>query len=211
MEAKDYRLLLIGSSYVKRLQEYIHVNKGWPAFWVRGAHVDFLGQSGGRVDSVRTMVQETMETKKGVFDMGCLVLGGNDLCMASASPEVVAKGLIDLAQTLIVEYGLKKVIICEIIHRKTQHSRMEIPLAEFNLKVEQLNAILQENLKIDGNICFWLHKPDVTYDKSYHADGTHFSSFGQGKFLSSLRRGFWCHLQQALGIVPRTIHVEKTE
>jgi len=35
-----------------------------------------------------------------------------------STPERVAKGLIDLAQTLIDEYGLKQVMICEIIPRK---------------------------------------------------------------------------------------------
>ena len=204
MEAKDFRLLVLGSSHVVRLERYIQ-KLGWKGFWVRAAPVWFLGMSGGRVREEKfiEMVDEFCGGQwKGFFDIVFVILGGNELCDREATAQGVAGDLIKFGEDLVNFYGFKKVIFSEVFYRFECNRYMnDISVDQFNGRVAEINELLGKKLTEHGHISFWKYKYDLRKPGLRDVDGIHFSElFGQEKLIGSLRRAFWYHLQRAKGI-----------
>lgn len=201
MEAIQEHALVIGSSFVTRLAEYQRVRFHGNGFTVHGCHVDVKGESGAVVNVIEQWLNDiTSDVTSTQYSVIVIVCGSNDLCYERRTPEAVGGDLLRLAKSLVEQRGVKRVILCEVLHRQKRNSYFEIPLPEYNRKVVLTNDFLAHECSDQSSIVFWKHDHRVRLLKNLSADGIHLSATGMKFFHDSIYRSIWLHLKQILGI-----------
>lgn len=95
-------------------------------------------------------------------DIVVLQIGSNDLCKETNEVHDVAKGIIEVAMSLRFKYNVKKVIVCQILHRipltfvrflhripPRKRIRYEVDIPWFNGRCDELNTYLIRYFKDD--------------------------------------------------------------
>jgi hypothetical protein len=78
------------------------------------------------------------------YDIVVLSVGGNDLCDSRLTCEEVVEGLLDVARLLLTKYGVKKVIVCQLLYQSvTGRGRVwDSSAGQYNGRVDRVNAML---------------------------------------------------------------------
>ena len=95
-----------------------------------GAHVNFVSRK-----EVLLSVQQVKPK------LVILEVGTNDLSLGACDPVRLAHTVYKQADRLIREYGVQRVLICEVLHRlEGEQFRHGAPYAGFNSHVDRYNA-----------------------------------------------------------------------
>ena len=199
------KVLILGSSYVRRLGFFVHqpdwasdlLNLGFPP-----SQVSFRleGISGGTIYPGVKSIQHRLPLI-GSFapDVVFLQIGGNDLDRVNACPSNIAQALMSFANMLITVYQVKRVLIGQVFYRFHDNG-------QFNLKTKALTAHLKLLLRHNENtqIFLWTHKGGFWNSPAhlYAGDKVHFNSAGLRKQATSVRTAIGHHLAHLNLITP---------
>jgi lysophospholipase L1-like esterase len=182
------RVLVLGDSIVARLNRM-------PGFVleVEGTRIELEGFPGFTLEKLCNRMEKVMETlyREGYpygVDVAVLALGGNDLCNIHISVDRFVEQFVDLSQMLLIQFGVSKVIICQILHRTKHHSfyMRGLTLDQYNARVDNANAVLAVKFPSNGPVVFWRHHHSVLGPSRLDSDGVHLNSRGLNGFRRSL-------------------------
>ena len=177
------RVLIIGHSYISRLEAYLSKIMG--DFGLREVNIDdisFLAVRGGTVDRFMSRVNQEV-VRRQAPDIVILHLGGNEVD-GSAPPQLIGMHLYELAK-LYRSLGVKHVTVCQIVRReKWRH----LSFKEGTERVRMINEFLVAVCDGSNQITTWRHRGlwqpvNVIFGR----DGVHFNSLGNYKFFKCLR------------------------
>lgn len=176
-------IVLLGSSYISRLERYTGGMFKVPGF------VRFLGKGGMRTDTVPDCFMQCIAEIKP--DIVIIHLGGNDITCESNATDI-ARSLLKLHDT-ILENGAKEVFVGEIITREpSQRHCPGLTKALFDVQRRKINTTIKKKL---GKKL--LRFKDITFPKDYDEDLVHLSCTstksvsrrsGMDKYFFTLRR-----------------------
>ena len=83
-----------------------------------------------------------------VADIVVLVIGTNDIYDEAASPRGVARGIIDLVDSLLFVVGVGKVIVLQTLHHLSPSvfTRYPVDIVMYNTRVDEINMHLIDSL-----------------------------------------------------------------
>lgn len=189
MDMSPVPVLLYGHSFIHRLASYVGNN---PKFFNMGidrrqATVYYYGWGGAKVDTLlkkEHFSQIDLVKPEIVF----IQVGTCDLCVANKGPEVVGDSIHKLALK-ILNKGVRRVLVGQILFRTEAGKPEGMSLAQFNDKVKTCNSFLDAVVNDTPRARFWHH---YGFWKDHEAvieptDGTHLNEAGQYKFYKSIR------------------------
>ena len=139
-------------------------------------------------------------------DMVLVDIGTNDLHSATMSPSDIAYHLIDWAERVVRQSGVKCVVFCQILHR-TLTGQYRAVTSDFNHYVDEYNDLMAElcdraTARLGSGCCIrWWSHPNIRIDplrEHLIADGVHLTDLGQYRYFHSLRRAIWWWVKQTL-------------
>ena len=181
-------VLVIGDSFIRRLQQFEHETYGnyhnlGLLFDV--AHVNWIGRGGLTVPSLRSRYLGAIRTL--APDVVVIQVGSNDLCDPQNSAALVSADIQFLVQNLH-SYGVAEVIICQVLNRHGNGVPDGISPQDYNLRVSNFNATTRAALSSYPSSRYWHHRglwnnhcPVIS------RDGTHLNRFGNCLFYRSIR------------------------
>ena len=186
------RVLILGHSFVRRLRSDLHARfdeRAAKNFDLQGTAEIFMHGVGDRT------VPKLRKMDMGVItrispDIVILDIGTNDLALAP--PEVVGSDIEELVRSLVAEYSVRAVVLCQVTPRTTNKS------SNFNERAKLLNQYTRVVIDpIEQAIC-WTHRgfsnPFVT---PFLSDGVHFNPMGQYTLYRSYREA----IKHAIGVI----------
>ena len=178
------RVLVLGHSFVHRLQEFLKQSSQWQSnlnLAAAGHNVYFFGRGGLQFPRLLQLLSQACAP---IYDLVVLEFGTNDL--ASGCPvELLVDRAIAVAQTLLEKYRVKQVVFVEICSRFAG----KYPCSpSFNLEARQYNEALRRQVSTDRRIHVHHHHGMVDNWEQYLSDGVHFNQAGMTKYAKSLRR-----------------------
>jgi lysophospholipase L1-like esterase len=184
MTSDRQKVLLLGDSFITRLQDYFHNARNLSTFTVRGAEVEMIGFPGIGIQRLSQHITRIPHT---MYDIVVINCGSNDLCKLAFTPERLVNELLWLADFLIDNFGVRAVIITEILQRtRSSRRHFEVTLAEYNARVRATNILLRSCCT--GSVHFWRHDHRVRRQNSVCADGVHLTHYGVQQFQRSILR-----------------------
>lgn len=176
----NFRVLILGHSFVKRLREFI--SKKDPeydlALGLEGVTVRWHGVGGRTVAKLRAFDLAIVAEFKP--DIVFIQIGTNDLTQRNMSPLTVGSAIEELVTLLHNEFGVRRVLVGQTLQRA-------YPL-HFNSQVSLLARYLKTVLEPISYATYWSHhgfwKPRAPY---LAGDGVHLNEEGQHKFYRSIR------------------------
>lgn len=178
------KVIIFGHSFVKRLKFFIQSQDEYDNLGLSplSYNVACLGAGGLKLSDRRRMHAKDRSLQNS--DLVILELGSNDLCDPNYHPEDFARHLIAHAKYLTTGLGVRTVVICQIIKRRTE------PYVGYNDRVVAANQSLVSLIDtcLDP-IVFWRHRGVWNSSSDiYAADGIHLSNdVGYKKYLRSMR------------------------
>ena len=176
------QVLILGHSFVRRLQSDLRARFDERAaidFDLRGTADIYMHGVGGRT------VPKLRKFDLGVIaklapDIVILEIGTNDL--AINPPEIVGSDIEELVRSIISDYSIRAVVLCQVTPRATDQN------SDFNERATILNQYTRVVMEpIERAIC-WTHRgfanPSVT---PFLPDGVHFNHRGQYNLYRSYR------------------------
>ena len=153
MMAKDPRVnaLLLGHSFVRRMQEFITKSSDDRCLDTLNLHetcnISWQGTGGRTVARVQR------------FDMGVITafrpailvleLGCNDICDPRRSLLSVARSIMTLVNNAFEEMDVQFILVCQVLHRKKS------PYSFYNDNVNKLNRYLKNALQEVAYATLW--------------------------------------------------------
>ena len=182
-------ILMIGDSYIRRLQDYENRCYGPYAnlgFDFPVANVSWLGIGGMTVRRFRVCYMEQVHNVKP--DIVFIHLGGNDLCCYYKTPEEVGEETELLVEDLLA-MGVLQVVVSQQVFRHRGFAR-SLSREDYNRKITVLNYFnkITYNPNANPNVRYWYHHG--LWNKKYTTlchDGVHLNSRGSKNFLRSIR------------------------
>jgi lysophospholipase L1-like esterase len=128
-----HRVLILGHSFVRRLRSDLHAcfdERAAKNFDLQGtAEIVMHGVGGRTVPKLRKL---DMGVVTGISpDIVILDIGTNDLTLTS--PKVVGSDIEELVRSLVAEYSVRAVVLCQVTPRATNKS------SNFNERAKLLN------------------------------------------------------------------------
>ena len=139
------RVLIAGSSHVRRLEDYIS-HSGKTNFDLQIGHLSFCGISGGKVlkSEHKNIVEAAVRDQ--TPDILVLHIGGNDLDDCDSNEKLcqeIALKLTMLAEVFIKRYNIGTVCIGEIIPKQTTRN---LDVQQYNVLKRTLNKLLRDEI-----------------------------------------------------------------
>ena len=174
------RVLIVGDSYVRRLQEHIGRWSKDPNFGIQEFSVSFESVGGATL----ARIVEELGAWLDHYQPHVLVfqVGGNDLCNGNLQPWYVADQLFRLAHITLKHRGVLKVVLGGALGR----TNFPLVFPPFNAKIRYFNAWLKRLTKGDGEVVYWMHRRMINGGTG-HVDGVHLNSRGNEKLYKSFR------------------------
>ena len=183
------RVLILGHSYVRRLEEFInhsnssHINRNF-TFEDSQFQIFFSGYGGAGIARIHEVWSENLHK----FRPHAVILqiGSNDIGRGFNLTKVPAlcSRIISLAQRIQNSYSVEKVLISQLFFR----NRARCPI--FNECTQAVNYELQARLVNSHTIAVWKHrnfwKPEVRA-RIENRDQIHFNDEGNLKYYNSLK------------------------
>ena len=190
---RPMRVTVIGHSFITRIDRMLVQQFGLQHnFGVNSniAEVKIMARGGMKTSDLRP--QSIAATHP---DLVYLEIGSNDLCGTSTDGPRVGKAIYNLAMGL-VQAGVKKVVVGEIIYRVGQGIPARV--SEYNYRVINLNRYLQTVLDQDNceKLALWRHKGlwQATVP-IYCEDGVHLNERGNRRLYRSIRGAIMKYLR----------------
>ena len=189
LETSSYEVCLLGSSYIRRLAQFMFSGRDsavHPDFGIQtdSLNVYFKGIGGARADTIEQILPQTMQRYRP--DIVVLHVGGNDILTNSQNVQALAEHIFHIAMTLHTVYGVRQVIVSQILSRRTARC------SNYNELAVQLNVQLSKRIQqacLPGLI-FWKHRGFWSADaraEVQHQDGVHLNHVGNFKFYQSFK------------------------
>ena len=144
------QVLILGHSFVRRFQHYLKSTEDRRVAedmnLSRICYVQTYGIGGRTVRKLRMFDLDVVQRISP--DVVILEIGTNDL--AKSSPRLVAEDIKTLCHDLYCLYGVRKIVISQIIFRANN--------SIFNAAVSECNSILQTFFEHNDHITFWRHR-----------------------------------------------------
>jgi len=182
-------VLLLGSSHIRRLEDYIRRRPQLRQFALNNPPVvNYHGISGGHITTSEhtnaLMTSVNFHQPEHVL----LHIGGNDLDkvnIKSSDVEEIILKLVTFAHTIIGRYNVQSVTICQLLNReKTRHVLPEA----YNELVKQANKLLKKELSTIPHIYYWKISGVKYTTTEILEDGVHFNNkHGMPRYFRNLR------------------------
>lgn len=164
--------------------------------------VQYSGYSGATVSILRQRLEVVYDFNP---DIVVLVIGTNDIYRPDISPRSVAHSIVDLVDTLLFVAQVQKVIVLQVLHRLSPsvHTRYPVDVDWFNVRVDELNSLLMENLnKQEHNRSYlWRMKgfwSSACKHQNFSSDGCHLSNAGQLRLINNIRAAVVAALKRSI-------------
>ena len=190
MHSHRPRVLIIGHSFVRRLQEALHSPNNpdlAPDMKLSQCDVFLFGIGGLKISSAPAFlgrVKTVLEDKRP--DICILQIGENDLCSHTVRPLSLASTIDDVACSLLSDFQVSVVYVSQLFTRPSPRS---ITLDEYLTRRDDTNHYLEVMLASHSRVFYWTHK------RMFHSpllifarDGVHLNPVGTRKFFKSLRQ-----------------------
>ncbi|CAC5377599.1 unnamed protein product [Mytilus coruscus] len=156
-------------------------------------HVLLRGYPGGNLEKNKKCGLDYVKLCKP--EIIVLQIGSNDLCNSTNSVQDVARGIIEVAMKLRFCLEVKKVIICQILHRLSPQKRIryKVDIKWFNKRCDELNSFLSHYFRENrmDNVSFWKHSgfwSERSKQFAFCNDGVHLNiNTGYPKYYNSIR------------------------
>ena len=187
-------VLVLGHSFVRRLEDFC-VGTDRPGMGLTNCRVHFKGFGGTTVERLAQqgiMARHSVvrELRPAVVILQC---GGNDLCSPHLSAESIATSLLDLADNLVYNFGVKRVMLCELFPRP---SPRYISSIQYMCKLDVVNHRAEEVAATHSAVSFWRHRRLIhSAEPIFANDGVHLSPIGMPKYYKSVRGAIICAMQ----------------
>ena len=184
MDSTDSEVVILGHSFVVKLQKYAHSE--WENLKLDPSQVKvhFNGIPGGTFTEFRSK-DFTKCLKASRIKYAICEIGGNDLDSKFRSETEVARSILSYAEFLHHGFGIEKVAVNQLLFRfKTRH----ISVPDYNKRVIEVNKAVKLAAKDASWLTYWKHKGlknSTTYP--YNDDGVHLNAFGMTKYVRSVR------------------------
>ena len=205
---------LFGDSFAFGLLQHL-LNKGFNVANVGEAlkssdlygRVHLMGRLGGTTSHLYELFDRLDIKKKKSLQTVIIDIGTNELAN-DCSPNrclLVAYKIMEFAEVLIKEWGVKHVIVCQVLPR-VEGLAPHIDPKQFWEAMQRTNSFLIDWCEPESQIHYWVHqgfwdRPLVAggYD-TWSLDGIHpNSAIGRKLYKSSLRRALMRGRQKSLG------------
>ena len=159
-ELKKKKVLIAGSSYVRRLKEFA-IEKEAVNLNVKKCNIHWHGVGGNTIDKFR---EYDMSVVKNLSpDIVFLQIGSNDLCHKTrGEPELVFTKL-EAAIKDLQDIGVSHVVVGQIFYRK----KADIGVQVFNARVTDFNALCDKELHSQPGGKFWKHDGMTAPEKKH--------------------------------------------
>ena len=174
--------LVVGHSFVSRLQQYVEGPHGRGKNWLFGLPVRFAGFSGA--DIGRLWMQARRADLRSVFVVH-IEIGSNDLSTLRPVDDIV-HDIMSFVQWLLHERGVRRVVVGEILHRTDRARPMAVSLPSYNRRVEEANRKLDVFCSRSNNVKFKRHSRLHGEDK-ISMDGVHLRREVQKQLWKNIR------------------------
>lgn len=183
------RHLVFGDSFVVHLDRFERERFPGGATTVKGTRVDFRGYGGADVPALRHRLRELPID---YYRTVALVIGSNDLCRKDSTAESVVNNILSLANILVNEHRVHKVVVCQILQRNRATDRhFQVSRQEYRSRVTAVNAMLKEGCR--HPVYFWKHDCRVRSEASLYVDGVHLNKHGNLFLSRRIRRAISAH------------------
>ena len=175
-----HRVLIIGHSFVHRLEAFVQKKRHKYAFTSLSdiADIHFHGVGGRTIEKFRKFDLEVV--RQVAPQIIILELGSNDL--VKLAPETVGSELENLVRDLHDIHSVEVVVVGQVLRRRTRDS------VQFNYKVGQLHQYLKVVLEHFPFCYYWRHRGFWNCKQDLHLpDGVHLNNLGYYKFTRSIR------------------------
>ena len=191
MAASRHSVLILGHSYVHRLEEFVNHCKSdgvTPNFGLDPDRVvvNFAGYGGAHIGRIHDRLEQVVTHFRPDFVI--LQVGSNDISQVNNNPDILSENIIQLANRLIVQYDVHKVAVSELFFRNKWRG------GNFNDTTREINAHLRVKLSPHSEtagVSFWRHfgfSDAVVRRSLQHVDQVHFNDAGNLKYYKSLKR-----------------------
>lgn len=148
MQAPKSHILVLGHSFIRRLQDAIN-SDSFPNlvtnFGLSQCEVHFVTMGGWTISDYRRFVAQVQSALPRVrFQAAIIQLGGNDLCHVTCRPLELASKMEDFCQWLKNELGIQSIHICDICSRPNPRGVSPSEYEEKRLAV--IRYLVEDNL-----------------------------------------------------------------
>lgn len=197
---EQYKVLLIGSSYVNRLKGDIRARAN-PAFkdnfGLDHVHVDFLCRGGWRLHDIEAHLDLIVAKAPNIIFIQC---GANDISVSQPLRygEAVADRLLEIAKDIKKRTGAEIAIGPCLERRVGRYIHSHDQADAYNQQATRANCFLKV-VASEVGVVYWRHRGLSNWQESgledvIGRDGVHLSHRGQYKFYKSLK-GAIVHLR----------------
>lgn len=182
------RVLILGHSFVRRLEDFSQSEEGWLnlGFDVTDIDLSFIGIGGGTIRrGTKCIVNKGHMDAINVIQPHAIYLqiGGNDLSNYDCKPATLSKDIMAYADFLLQGYGVQHVIIGQLLPRFSRRCP-----SDYNQKVIEVNSELIRLCSQSCDVSFWHHRgfwkdTRLLIDR----DGVHLNKRGLLKYAKSVR------------------------
>ena len=212
--AEGKRVLVIGHSFTRRVDEFLHTLEttltrieqgvhfphsskivGWRlstnlGFDISRFQISFHGVGGLTLHNKRQEKSLTSASLTRVFQQVTphhvfLDIGSNDLCNPLCTPHKLAKQVFAYIDFLVESFRLEKIVLGTVLPR----SGDGIPFPTYNTKVEEYNKTISKMAAGHAIIRVWKHRGFVNPEVPvFSRDGVHLNFMGNGAYACSIKR-----------------------
>ena len=197
------RIQIFGHSYVRRLKDYIKQsdNLTFSLNLQQPTLVQYSGFPGASVDRLQQNLDVIQDFQPNLV---ILIIGTNDLCSPTTTPEQLAADIAKLANNIIC-IGVSRVLVLPILYRQSSQrpSRYHVDIPWFNERVHQVNGKLADAMKHIERARMWKIKgfwSDEAQTSAFAADGVHLSDEGNRKLYNNIRMAVVSMLNSPSGL-----------
>lgn len=183
-------VFIMGSSHVKRFEQYVH-RTSLSDFQIDGCpSVKFLGISGGRVTEQQHLFRFWYEMDQSRPSHVICHIGGTDMD-SDALPEEIILRLLSFLSMCQNQFSIKTITVLQLLPRLNTRT---IPVSDYVSKVRTANQILKEQVSQLPHFQYWNLKGMKEGQDTLSADGVHFSDHGHWKYFKNIRAAILKHL-----------------
>lgn len=182
-----YNVAIFGHSYITRLEDYERRNS------LHGLNLyPNVVQNFAWGGAWAPAIQDSWHSFLLDFTPAVCIfqVGGNEIS-GGVSPILVAQHIRSMVDSLITNYRVSVVVVCEELDRYYEGVRRRgIDASTYRIKVREMNKIVREFCEPDDRLLYWDHR-DITHAppaRMYDGDGVHLDwDVGYSRYWRSLR------------------------
>lgn len=181
-------VLVIGSSHVNRLQQYINNHLASDNFNLNGHDTVYLfGISGGRIKNNNHCLSWENEIIRVSPNRVLVQIGGNDLDCGEADfslAEEIILRIISVCSTYLSRHTVEHATVMQLLPR-TRTSNCTV--ARYNNLVRHVNKFLKEQIKSVPALHYWNISGVKNTTVNIFQDGVHFNQIGLQRYYRNVR------------------------